>query len=878
MRSRGSKAPVQAPLVILSAFLPLFRGGHPLFAQLTVSGALIFLCGWRFAAGLRQGTLRLLARSRDYLFPMIALSAAGSLFRPLAPPDAFFSFGILMAGIIFFLWVRRSAFFYHEAELIFAMGVITALVGIFGFFQLTGFVSHAWWIPRQFMASTFVNHNHFSAYLEVLLPVLLAFCFAAPAPPFKRIIAGGCSLVISGALLLSCSRGAWLSLLLSTGLGFLLFGRQVAGRRAAALKILMILGAVTGAVFLAAHRQQILGRLLSFSNVAGDASFQTRLAIWRGTWQMLRENFWLGSGFGSFVYAFPYFRPAGLYWLVNYAHNEYFQTLAEMGLPALLSVLCFGIFLYTDLLQLIRQGKMPWERALGFGGWIAVTSFLLHSAVDFPWHVPASAFQFLAVAGLVAGTSGRAGTLHEIEIRLPFKRWQASLAGVCVAAVLGLSAFFLGGWVFADIQASRGGLERSKGDYERAAHFYKRAAERLPFRSEYFRNLGHQYASRAWQISGNEHFDFLKKAQEAYRQAWNLTPADTRNAYALAGVSMELGDLRGAEPVLARLVLEDPEDPRVWEKAGELELIRGNSLKAFKNFQQVLKKVQPHYFPPNAFDHLKDPDFFSERGEAALKSTQWKLARSFFEVALASGPDNARAKTGLAILALSGGDFAGAEKQIENVREPELKADGFAAFAQETLKRGQVEETRAALDKSLQLDSGNIWAHQIQCLLAKKTGDAGQYQEAEKKLLALNKEPLFSLQDKAGRFQIIWNPEYGVYASGNRKYNEGWILTHNGALSQSLALPVGKVSVSMRVLGTLALGRGPMMIVSWAGRKIYSKELMSGAWTELSFPAFSVAPGESVMKLEFKSDYKDPRTGEDRNLIIGKGTITGEAR
>ena len=66
------------------------------------------------------------------------------------------------------------------------------------------------------------------------------------------------------------------------------------------------------------------------------------------TWNAIRDNPWLGYGYGSYQEAFPLYKTmdiAGstshpLLW--DYAHNTYLETIFELGLPA--AILLFYCF------------------------------------------------------------------------------------------------------------------------------------------------------------------------------------------------------------------------------------------------------------------------------------------------------------------------------------------------------------------------------------------------------------------------------------------------------------------------------------------------------------------------------------------------------
>lgn len=90
----------------------------------------------------------------------------------------------------------------------------------------------------------------------------------------------------------------------------------------------------------------------------------THLLIWKGAWRMWLDHPLLGSGLGRFHLDFPDYAPLELraLWpkarvIVNYAHNEYLQLLAETGAVGLLAYLAAPLTLLKRLAPEPRTDK-----------------------------------------------------------------------------------------------------------------------------------------------------------------------------------------------------------------------------------------------------------------------------------------------------------------------------------------------------------------------------------------------------------------------------------------------------------------------------------------------------------------------------------------
>ena len=130
-----------------------------------------------------------------------------------------------------------------------------------------------------------------------------------------------------------------------------------------------------------------------------DVTVGRRLSMFRGAAHIFLDHPIKGCGFGNAGGRFPAYENAYDGKVVDHAHNDYIEGLAETGL---LGGLCGVIFLWT----LYREGRKnfmcragPLFARAACGAIMAVCGLLLHSFVDFNLQIPANALLFL-VAGL----------------------------------------------------------------------------------------------------------------------------------------------------------------------------------------------------------------------------------------------------------------------------------------------------------------------------------------------------------------------------------------------------------------------------------------------------------------------------------------------
>lgn len=147
----------------------------------------------------------------------------------------------------------------------------------------------------------------------------------------------------------------------------------------------------------------------------------------------------MGSGLGTFGELFPRFTRGDA--LLNYAHNDCAQWLAETGLV--------GGGLAGGLLTLLARRFQAWrlapredDRLLGAAAWAALAGIGFHSLFDWNLHIPANALLACVVAGLAAASGVVAGQITSarggMTLAIPWLTLRGPailLALACVAAL-----------------------------------------------------------------------------------------------------------------------------------------------------------------------------------------------------------------------------------------------------------------------------------------------------------------------------------------------------------------------------------------------------------------------------------------------------------
>jgi O-antigen ligase len=321
-----------------------------------------------------------------------------------------------------------------------ATGCVIAVLGLLQ--QASGTTKLYWWWQPLFGGAPFgpyVNRNHAAGYLAMVIPVGLGWLWGQLGPRDRGLVGwGGVAYlkhVMSGrdgwrlllvfalvnmaaALLVSASRGGIISLSVAL-VGFTLpVGLPQRPERRLGLVVLpvLLIGVLTYAIWLG-----VGPTLERFSQ-----SDEGRPLIWSGTLTLIDDYPLLGTGLGTYVSSFRRHKPTLDAGLVDHAHNDYLELLAETGVVGFLIVVgSLGWFSWRTLKRWSARHD-PEIRGLVLGGLAGGLAIGVHSLVDFNLHIPANALTFAVLLGLIAvavhlrGHQDQAVVVFRLrELRLP---------------------------------------------------------------------------------------------------------------------------------------------------------------------------------------------------------------------------------------------------------------------------------------------------------------------------------------------------------------------------------------------------------------------------------------------------------------------------
>ncbi len=121
---------------------------------------------------------------------------------------------------------------------------------------------------------------------------------------------------------------------------------------------------------------------------ATDAERETRMIIYEQTWQAIQSAPWTSYGIGGYEQTFPMFAD---YRISNTdkAHNDWLETMFELGLPAaLIWFAVLGGLGLRCIIGFFRRRRDHVYHAVGINACVLIG---LHSLVDFSLQIPAVA-------------------------------------------------------------------------------------------------------------------------------------------------------------------------------------------------------------------------------------------------------------------------------------------------------------------------------------------------------------------------------------------------------------------------------------------------------------------------------------------------------
>jgi O-antigen ligase len=370
----------------------------------------------------------------------ITLVSSGSASISYEPLVSFFSglWWVFLVGyaLLFRKAVREETSLNWLFTLLFWVAGSEALYGLLQ--TLIPSLGVLWESAGQGVArGTFVNRNHYAAFLGMLWPLLLAyqFCLGLPSSDNRRVASlkleqqkenqqkrwflGFVIGLMLLALVFSQSRGGIMAALLSLTV-FVGFGKKYRRKGMVAVLlgswvVMLLFGSIIG----------FEGVLTRFNQLDMDSS--ERVKIWGDTMRLIGDHWLTGTGLGTYPEVIRVYQSHLTdQFAIVHAHNDYLELAGDLGVPmALLLILLAWGYWGKCARRMVRRtqfwdeeggtedrsaehealpmdrGQVEKRRLLALGALAGGAAFLFQSWVEFNWQIPANQFYFMVLLVLM---------------------------------------------------------------------------------------------------------------------------------------------------------------------------------------------------------------------------------------------------------------------------------------------------------------------------------------------------------------------------------------------------------------------------------------------------------------------------------------------
>ncbi|MBI3413740.1 MAG: O-antigen ligase family protein [Verrucomicrobia bacterium] len=323
---------------------------------------------------------------------------------------------ILIYGFLFFIVLNNLH--RQEATQMIALVMIFLAMGIslYAVFQFITDSDHVWHFikPATYAkraTGTYICPNHLAGFLEMILPLGLAFTLAGRFGHATKVFLGYAALVILAGIGVTISRGGWLAtgFTLLVFFGVLIRHRDTRKQAIACLFVLLVAG---GALAFKAERARERFHERFQEMLVNGKVENIRFRLWQPAFEIFKDNVWLGAGPAHFDFRFRQYRTDDLQVRSDRVHNDYLNTLTDWGVVGFALVgsawalLAWGMARSWKFVQRAPNdfaAKKSNKFAFFIGAGCGLLAILLHSFVDFNMHIPANAILAVALMAMLSG-------------------------------------------------------------------------------------------------------------------------------------------------------------------------------------------------------------------------------------------------------------------------------------------------------------------------------------------------------------------------------------------------------------------------------------------------------------------------------------------
>ena len=327
-------------------------------------------------------------------------------------------------------------------EMVITVGTVSALFGLWrqASQHAPGFVlPHL--LPGYGYAQ-FINPNHFAFLMELALGLTLGIVVCRGVKGRRLAIYLIAAVPMWISLVLANSRGGILSILCQVLFLALLLSvdrdsrpaardsskfmsRVLRASRSVAVRGVLVAALLVGAITMVVMvgGDPLAGKVDSIAveldRQTAD-TFTLRPAIWRATWELIKDHPVSGVGFGGYWIGITKYHVASGATTPQEAHNDYLELLASGGVIGVAIGFWFALALVRTAKQKLNKLRSTgaaagapnsFERAITLGAVAGILTVAIHSLVDFGLHITINAVVFTVLVSIICITVEEDGPL-----------------------------------------------------------------------------------------------------------------------------------------------------------------------------------------------------------------------------------------------------------------------------------------------------------------------------------------------------------------------------------------------------------------------------------------------------------------------------------
>ncbi|MGZ8937581.1 MAG: O-antigen ligase family protein [Limisphaerales bacterium] len=313
---------------------------------------------------------------------------------------------VILYAVLFFAVLDNLTRQESIQILLFTLIGIAMVLSFYAFFQFVTDSQKVLWFdkPKVYRgrgSGTFICPNHLAGFLEMVLPIALAYTITGRYKTLTKIGLGYAAVAILAGLAVTLSKGGFLAAGASLVVFFviLLWNRDF---RLPAIAILVLL--IAGGAFFGQRSWRAQKRMADLETAV------SRQHYWKAAIEMWKENFWFGVGPEHYDWRFRAWRDPKLQRRPVYVHNDYLNTVVEYGatggiiIGGGLLLLGWGVFRSWKYVRRSNEiATKPSNRsAVVLGCSIGLLAMAIHSVADFNMHIPANAIVAVTLLAILS--------------------------------------------------------------------------------------------------------------------------------------------------------------------------------------------------------------------------------------------------------------------------------------------------------------------------------------------------------------------------------------------------------------------------------------------------------------------------------------------